>query len=67
MRYAKAFNNKIAFSKRLLFGRSGLTANDYKTDRNNPGSAIDLSTKPYFDGVNLHGNENLVDLSWFWG
>ena len=66
LRYAKAFNNKIAFKVNAYYlGAQDWTANDYKTDRNNPGSAIDLSTKPYFDGVNLHGNENLVDLSGF--
>ena len=58
LRYAKAYNDKIAFKINAYYlGAQDWTANDYKTDRNNPNSAIDLSNEPYFDGVNLHGDE----------
>lgn len=66
LRYAKAFNNKIAFKVNAYYlGAQDWTANDYKTDRNNSSSKIDLSNKPDFDGVNLHGDESPVDLSAF--
>jgi len=36
------------------------TANDYKTDRNNPNSNVDLSKNPNFDGLNLYGDETPI-------
>lgn len=65
-RYAKAFNDKIAFKiNGYYLGAQDWTANDYKTDRNNPSSASDLSNDPNFDGVNLHGDETPIDLTAF--
>jgi len=58
-RYAKAFNNKIAFKVNFSeMQATDWTANDYKTDRNNPQSTIDLSKNPNFDGLNLYGDES---------
>lgn len=66
LRYAKAFNDKFAFKVNFYYlGAQDWTANDYKTDRNNPSSAIDLSNEPYFDGVNLHGDEAAVPINSF--
>ncbi len=58
IRYAKAFNNKFAF--KLNFSYMSATdwlGNDYKTDRNNPESKTDLSSKANFDGLNTYGDE----------
>lgn len=58
LRYAKAFNDKIAFKVNLFYlGAEDWTANDYTTDRNNPDSTTDLSNDPNFDGLNLYGDE----------
>lgn len=58
VRFAKAYNDKIAFKVNLYYlGAQDWTSNDFKTDRNNPESSIDLSNEPNFDGVNLHGDE----------
>ena len=58
LRYAKAFNDKIAFKVNLFYlGAEDWTANDYTTDRNNPDSTTDLSSDPNFDGLNLYGDE----------
>jgi outer membrane receptor protein involved in Fe transport len=66
LRFAKAFNDKIAFKINAYYlGAQDWTANDYKTDRNNPGSATDLSNEPYFDGVNLHGDESIATINAF--
>lgn len=57
-RYAKAFEDKFAFKVNFYYlGAEDWTANDYKTDRNNPNSTTDLSNEPNFDGLNLHGDE----------
>lgn len=66
LRYAKAFHNKFAFKINLhYFGATDWTANDYKTDRNNPHSEIDLSNDPNFDGLNLHGDEFPIPINNF--
>ncbi len=58
LRYAKAFNDKIAFKVNFYYlGAQDWTANDYTTDRNNPDSTFDLSNDPNFDGLNLYGDE----------
>ncbi|HCW06989.1 MAG TPA: TonB-dependent receptor, partial [Cytophagales bacterium] len=61
VRYAKAFNNKIAFKLNFSYmGATDWTANDYKTDRSNPSSTTDLSKNPNFDGLNLYGDETAI-------
>jgi outer membrane receptor protein involved in Fe transport len=64
VRYAKAFNNKFAFKvgASLLQAKDWL-GNDYKTDRMNTASTIDLSGRPNFDGLNLYGDENQIALA----
>jgi iron complex outermembrane receptor protein len=64
IRYAKAFNNKLAFK----IGASYLRAkdwlgNDYKTDRINTPSTTDRSGLPNFDGLNLYGDETQIPLA----
>ncbi len=64
IRYAKAFNNKIA----LKIGASYLRAkdwlgNDYKTDRTNTGSTTERSGLSNFDGLNLYGDETQIPLA----
>jgi len=61
IRYAKAFNNKFAFKVNfsILKARDWL-GNDYKTDRVDPESTIDLSGNPNFDGLNLYGDEAII-------
>ncbi len=64
IRYAKAFNNKIA----LKIGASYLRAkdwlgNDYKTDRLNTASTTDRSSTTNFDGLNLYGDETQIPLA----
>jgi outer membrane receptor protein involved in Fe transport len=64
VRYAKAFNNKFAFKvgASLLQAKDWL-GNDYKTDRMNTASTVDLSGKSNFDGLNLYGDENQINLA----
>ncbi len=61
IRYAKAFNNRFAFKVNFsyLTARDWL-GNDYKTDRTNPESTVDLSSNPNFDGLNLYGDETVI-------
>ena len=66
LRYAKAFNDKIAFKINVYYlGAKDWTSNDYSTDRNNPESTIDLSNDPNFDGLNLHGDETAIPINAF--
>ncbi len=61
VRYAKAFNNKFAFKVNFSYMKAtDWTANDYKTDRNNPASKTDLSSSQNFDGLNLYGDETPI-------
>jgi iron complex outermembrane receptor protein len=61
IRYAKAFNNKFAFKANFsLLRTTDWLANDYKTDRNNPDSKIDLSGNANFDGLNTYGDETPI-------
>ncbi len=61
IRYAKAFNNKFAFKVNFSFLKArDWLGNDYKTDRVNPESTIDLSNNPNFDGLNLYGDETVI-------
>lgn len=64
VRYAKAFNNKFAFKvgASILQAKDWL-GNDYKTDRMNTASTVDLSGRPNFDGLNLYGDENQINLA----
>lgn len=64
IRYAKAFNNKFAFKlgASLMQAKDWL-GNDYKTDRANTGSTVDLSGRTNFDGLNLYGDENQINLA----
>lgn len=61
LRYAKAFNNKLAF--KLNFQMQQATdwlSNDYKTSRVDPESTVDLSGNANFDGLNLYGDETPI-------
>lgn len=61
VRYAKAFNNKFAFKLNFsLLQATDWTGNDYQTDRLRPGSTINLSGTPNFDGLNLYGDETPI-------
>lgn len=61
IRYAKAFNNKFAFKLNFSYLKArDWIGNDYKTDRTNPESTIDLSGNPNFDGLNLYGDETPI-------
>lgn len=63
IRYAKAFNNKLAFKVNFSYMKAtDWTANDYKTDRLNPASTVDLSSNPNFDGLNKYGDEAKFDV-----
>jgi len=60
-RYAMAINDKLAFKINLSYMKAtDWTANDYRTDRNNPNSTTDLSKTPNFDGLNLYGDESPI-------
>ena len=64
IRYAKAFNNKFAFKiNASIFQAKDWLGNDYKTDRLNPESTTDLSKANNFDGLNLYGDENQINLA----
>lgn len=61
IRYAKAFNNKFAFKINASYMRAtDWLGNDYKTDRANPESTVDLSGRPNFDGLNMYGDETPI-------
>lgn len=63
IRYAKAFNNKFAFKiNASLMQAKDWLGNDYKTDRVNPESTTDLTSKTNFDGLNLYGDETQINL-----
>lgn len=57
-RYAKSFNDKFAVKANFSYLKAeDWYGNDYKTDRVNPESTLDLSGRPDFDGLNLYGDE----------
>ncbi len=61
IRYAKSFNNKFAFKVNFSYLKStDWLGNDYKTDRNNPQSTVDLSGKQNFDALNSYGDETPI-------
>ena len=61
IRYAKAFNNKFAFKINFSFLKArDWSGNDYRTDRVRPESEFDLSGEPFFDGLNLYGDETPI-------
>ncbi|PZR36865.1 MAG: TonB-dependent receptor [Azospira oryzae] len=61
IRYAKAFNNKIAFKLNFAYQMAtDWLGNDYRTSRVNPESKTDLSGTPNFDGLNLYGDEPVI-------
>lgn len=61
IRYAKAFNNKFAFKLNFSYFKArDWIGNDYKTDRVNPESTVDLSGNANFDGLNLYGDETPI-------
>lgn len=61
IRYAKAFNNKFAFKVNFCYMKAtDWIGNDYRTDRNNPESTVDLSGTRNFDGLNLYGDETQI-------
>ncbi|MFM7852711.1 MAG: TonB-dependent receptor [Flammeovirgaceae bacterium] len=58
IRYAHAFNNKFAFKVNASYMKTtDWLGNDYKTERLNADSKIDLSGNTNFDGLNLYGDE----------
>lgn len=66
LRYAKVIKDKLAFKVNFHYmGATDWTSNDYKTDRNNPDSKVDLSGTPDFDGLNLHGDETSAPINDF--
>jgi len=66
VRFAKALKDKVAFKMNFYYlGAQDWTSNDFKTDRNNPNSEVDLSNEPNFDGVNLHGDETPIVINNF--
>ncbi len=61
VRYAKAFNNKFAFKVNFSYMKTtDWLGNDYKTDRVNPESKINLSNNSNFDGLNKYGDEAVI-------
>ena len=61
IRYAKAFNNKFAFKVNFSYMKAtDWLGNDYKTERTNPESKIDLSKNSNFDGLNRYGDEAVI-------
>jgi iron complex outermembrane recepter protein len=61
IRYAKAINNKFAFKVNFSYMKAtDWVSNDYKTDKNNPNSPVDLSKSQNFDGLNLYGDEAAI-------
>lgn len=66
IRYAKAFNNKFAFKINFSFMEAeDWRSNDYRQDRLNPESSVDLSGNPTFDAVNLYGDEAIIAIPGF--
>jgi iron complex outermembrane recepter protein len=62
IRYAKAFNNKLAFKVNATYMQAeDWHATDYR-DRD-PGRPTDGSYNPAFDGLNLYGDEIVTNLS----
>jgi iron complex outermembrane recepter protein len=61
IRYAKAFKNKFAFKVNFSYmTATDWLGNDYKTERNNPESTVDLGSNPNFDGLNTYGDETPI-------
>jgi iron complex outermembrane recepter protein len=61
LRYARAINDKFAFKMNFsMMNAEDWRGNDYTTDRNRPGSTIDLTSAPNFDGLNLYGDETQI-------
>ncbi len=61
IRYAKAFKNKFAFKVNFAYMQAtDWLGNDYKTDRTNPESTLNLSSTKNFDGLNLYGDETQI-------
>ena len=61
LRYAKAFNNKIAFKINFsIMDAEDWRSNDYTTDVNRPESTVSLVDQPNFDGVNTYGDESRI-------
>lgn len=61
IRYAKAFNNKLAFKVNFSYMKAtDWLGNDYRTDRVHPESTTDLSGTKNFDGLNLYGDETQI-------
>jgi outer membrane receptor protein involved in Fe transport len=63
MRYAHAFNNKFAF--KVNFSWTDITdwkGNDYITHRLDPDNPVLQTGRPDFDGLNLYGDETLINV-----
>jgi iron complex outermembrane receptor protein len=64
IRYAKAFNNKLAFKVNFsILQAEDWHSNDYTTDVNRPEAPVNLTDQPNFDGVNLYGDETRIAFS----
>lgn len=63
-RYAKAlFNNKLAFKANFSFTEAtDWIANDYNTHRPKADTTVLLTNLPYFDGLNLYGDETVINV-----
>lgn len=62
IRYAKAFNDKIAFKiNASYFQAKDWLGNDYVTDRTNADSKTSMVGNSNFDGLNLYGDETQIN------
>lgn len=62
-RYAKAFNDKLAF--KVNFSWTDITdwkGNDYTTHRPDPDNPVLQTGRPDFDGLNLYGDETVINV-----
>ena len=58
IRYAKSFNDKFAIKVNFSYDEAqDWAANDYKTHRAFPDSALNFTGLPNFDGMNVYGDE----------
>jgi iron complex outermembrane recepter protein len=66
IRYAKAFNNRFAFKINFYYTMAtDWMGNDYKTHRGDPENPYDQTARQDFDGLNLYGDETVINVSNF--
>jgi outer membrane receptor protein involved in Fe transport len=65
-RYAKAFNNRFAFKFNIYYNQAtDWKGNDVTTHRGDPQNPYDQSGRPDFDGLNLYGDETVINVAGF--